>query len=211
MNVAMRIWVMAMALVVSGSASAQDDAPPVTEGRYTGSVEVEAIGPDGSSILTDRGHAEANFAFGEGGKMQIVLRGAIAEDGDNGFEFELLPSETGWTETSEDYIVNLSREGTMTGEGKSPGNTVAWSGQLDADSFLLETEVTLAEPTDKGMAAGTVFIFSYDLDAERSREDNDLEGTGEAGNCSRIEWRIQASPNLFGGGMDLIQVPHCVP
>lgn len=211
MNAWVRIWALTVMLAVPGIGLAQDETPPVTEGSYTGLVEVEVVGPDGASILSDWGRAEATFAFGKDGSIQITLTGTIDEDGDNGFGFELLPSGEGWSENTDAHSFAMTRDGVMSGEGNAPDNIVTWNGQTDADNFVLETEVTLLQPTANGMDAGTVFIFSYDLDAERAPEKSDAAATDNDAGCSRIEWRLQVSPNLFGGGMDLISVPHCVP
>lgn len=186
------------------------------DNHYYGSVSVTALRPDGSLLVSEKGKASASFTLTDQQGLSVNLTGTIDKDGDNGLTFQLTRSDTGWKREVENQNFHISTVGKITGEERTPESITNWTGTADADGVQLETRIEFIGNTSSAPEPGTVFSFTYKLLPEIRNPH--LESTSPANStigsdhkCSRIEWRLQAVPNIWGGAMDMISVPHCVP
>lgn len=196
----------------TGTAQAVDLALDDGVSRYSGIVTVEVFKPDGSRQHSDRGDAEMVITADASGQLDLSLIGNIKEANDAGFAVSLIPVEEGGYSVSDEQLhFDIDAEGAIGGRLETSNQSVVYGGRIAAGSLLLETEVTLTAANPHGLEAGTLFVFTHDLDREREAEAAPPAQAGEAlDDCARVVWQLRLVPNLSGGPMGMVQVPVCV-
>ncbi len=203
-------------LAITGGVLSDDSLPDLLNGKYVGTVQVEAWSGDGSIIVADSGQAEAVFRLTDDGGLMLVVTGSIDQDGDNGLVFQLLPDDNGWSRRGEEQNFAIGTDGRIVGQEWAADRMISWSGTVSPETMALETRIEFTEDAGSGAQSGTAFSFRYMLAAtEVDQVEKEIPSANDPAKmdekCSRVEWRLQAVPNIWGGAMDMISVPHCVP
>ncbi len=204
------ISVTMLALLSTGllgvRASVAQEAEKGSVELYDGTVEVE-IFPPGSDHRTrfDWGEATASFALQDDGQMAVVVNASIEDENDAGFHLLLEPSgDGGWQGVIEEWTFAISPEGKISGNTQSIGQQINITGNRTPDEIELDLILTITDDAvEAGLPPGSRFAFEYTLRRQGASGDSMAE-------CARIGWRMQATPNLWGGAMDMISVPYCI-
>ncbi len=173
---------------------------------YDGTIEVEIFLPDRDRrVHFDWGDATASFAPQDDGQMAVAVNGSIEDENDVGFHLLLEPwGDSGWQGVTDEWTFAISSAGKISGHGQSIGQQVSIAGTRTPDDIALELIVTITDDAiEAGLSPGTRFVFEYTLRRQGASDD----GTAE---CARIGWRMQVTPNLWGGAMDMMSVPYCI-
>jgi hypothetical protein len=203
------IALTAVTLLLAGLPGRADVTGEAVKGAvelYDGTVEVEIFLPDRDGrVHFDWGDATASFTLQDDGQMAVAVTASIEDENDVGFHLLLEPSgDSGWQGVTDEWILAISPAGKISGHGQSIGQQVSMAGTHTLDYIALELIVTITDDTlEAGLSPGTQFVFEYTLHRQGASD----QGTAE---CARIGWRMQVTPNLWGGAMDMMSVPYCI-
>ncbi len=203
------IALTAVTLLLAGLPGRADVTGEAVKGAvelYDGTVEVEIFLPDRDGrVHFDWGDATASFTLQDDGQMAVAVTGNIEDENDVGFHLLLEPSgDSGWQGVTDEWTFAISPAGKISGQGQSIGQRVSIAGTHTSDDIALDLIVTITDDTlEAGLSPGTRFVFEYTLHRQGASD----QGTAE---CARIGWRMQVTPNLWGGAMDMMSVPYCI-
>ena len=191
---------------------------------YRGPVTVQILEPGRTSGSRDAGTGMAQFVDLGGGHMRLTVEGSIRKRGDAGFSLEGRRSGTGWSGASETLRMTIDDRGRISGGGTADNMRVVLGGRAIGDQLALRVELeTLSANKAGGFPVGTRTIFDYALERARatsspSTTDSETPAQdaatadlkdAEGRPCRKIVWRTR-NVTTPGGGMSMIQVPHCV-
>lgn len=195
---------------------------------YLGPVDVRITVPPGSGApgSDDHGSGSALFTDNGNGSARFVVVGNIREDSDAGFAVDGRYDATGWHSQVGDVRLDIDRNGTITGGGRSPPYLLRFSGGVTEMKVDLTVDLELLTASARGFPAGTKFKFDYQLsrfepdatdrgaNASASTSTRPRVSAGSAksagGGCKKIGYRLKPVPNLSGGSMGMVRVPKCI-
>ncbi len=201
---------------LSGGTYARDISPNFLNISYSGTVHVNAVTKDGTLIASDSGVANAVIELSDENELMVRVTGNINENGDNGLIFQLDADDQGWSRNSGDQHFAITMDGGIIGQEHTAETLTHWTGTISPDGLQLKTRIEFIGSGSSLAHGGDVFSFSYNLAPvpNEAPQENVLSGQEREESdeeCTRVEWRLQATPNIWGGAMDMISVPHCVP
>lgn len=202
---AVPLWVMLAApLMAQGSVF-----PPDSDMAFSGRMVIETWPISGGTILhSDSGTATASIT-GDNGAIILAGEGSVGEQGGIRFSFRLEQgADNIWRELTDDSLVSLSAGGRLNGVADHGAELVTMTGLVGSDRFHLEI---LNRPHPYAEDQPQDYALRIHFDLTRPHEDSTEEQGRDPGTCRQIQWQTRSVPNLFGGGMDLIRAPVCLP
>lgn len=200
--------------IVHGAATGARAESDYSGSPYRGTVSVEIIAPEGHSLVSDRGQAEARFTPAEDGLLDLTVKGTIDQEGDAGFAATLGPTtESGWRTEGAGLDFAIAPDGTIAGANSDSIQDLSFSGRIDGTSMDFQSRVQLNGETPSGHEPGTVFVFTYALTrpgADTGEEAAPIGTTTSGSDCARIgtRTRVIGSPT---GIMSTILESYCIP
>lgn len=196
-----------LACVVACTGAAEQDVAWF-KGAYPGTVSATVADAGGAP---ETGTASATFVS-SGGLDRLQVKANIRREGDSGFVVHGRAGADGWQGRGGPLSLVVDRNGRISGGGVEKGHRITFDGRIDGQRMDLRVETLQLE------APGTRIVFDYRLarggPAPRAQGAQAVDaGEGQQGKakgtCKRRVWRTRnvAAP---GGGMVMIQVPHCV-
>ena len=215
-SAALSCLVVALAMVACGSKQQPEEASGIGAGDpYTGFIEVQ-VQPAGGRGWKRYGEGSAHFVDNDGGNARLVVFGATDDgDGDAGFAVDGTFGEDGWRSESDGVVLEIARDGRISGGGTIHPQRFGFSGLATPTTFSLDVDLELLEPGSPQLPAGSVFRFSYDLSRPPPRDDDEpaeamADGRDADRKCRRIRYEMRPVANIGDGSMSMIQVPVCL-
>lgn len=198
-----------------GLAADRDPGDIYTGGPYEGRVSAQVLVPDEPRDgKKDSGTGSAQFIAIGKGRSRLVVKANIRRPGDSGFAMEGSANVSGWSGRAGDLRLDIDSNGNISGGGVENRHRIVFGGRATAESFDLTVETEkLMRTGQEVLPAGTRILFDYDLGRTRANTNAGAAATAvpdkKQKTCKRRVWKARnvATP---GGGMTMIQVPHCL-
>lgn len=210
------LGLLACAVACGAATGASDDV--YAQGAYEGRVTAQVLEPGAArDPKRDAGTGTAQFIAIGNGRSRLVVKGNIREPGDTGFVMEGNQRASGWSGRTGNLSLVIDGNGNISGGGIENRHRIVFGGRATAERMDLTVETVKLAQTEQGvMPAGTRIVFDYDLG--RTHENTRRAATtatpvkkaqNAPGTCKRRVWRTR-NVTTPGGGMHMVQVPHCV-
>ncbi|WP_283180078.1 hypothetical protein [Gemmobacter sp. 24YEA27] len=207
---------LALAPAVAAMAVPAQDFPVTPGSTLTGEVITEVFpATGGQRILRETGRGEATILETAPGEITFTAKSETADRGGISFSFRLRQGNDGiWREMLADSHIAVTPGGRITGLNDSGSDLIILSGLASQEWVQLEIRHQPhpfgpeGEPPD--LAELVDLRFHFDLRAPSKAAAAPLPEK-DSNACRQIQWQTRASPNIFGGGVDLIRVPVCIP
>jgi hypothetical protein len=211
----------ALLLCLAGDVAANQELDGiVAKEPYTGAVHAQVIAPDRApDAKKESGTATARFVPTDNGRSRFEVQANIRRKNDSGFVIEGGPDASGWSGRSKTLTIAIDRHGRISGGGVVDQHRITFGGQVNADRMGLTVETErLAKAAGESQPAGTRIVFDYDLKrSARNVAGTDAAPSAETASadekstktCKRRVWKMR-NVTTPGGGMTMIQVPHCL-
>ena len=224
MGIAIRAAVLvAVSLcIVACEASGRGSALPEQGVSYRGPVVAQILEPGRAPGAKATGAGRAELADLGGGRSRLTVEASIRKPGDAGFSLDGRRIGTTWSGASETLRLEIDGNGNISGGGTADNMRVVFGGRATRELIDLRVELeSLALSRTGVFPVGTRTVFDYTLERARatlpataktkaSGDTTDANVKDAQGReCRTIVWTMRnvAAP---GGGMTMIQVPHCV-
>lgn len=210
----MRMLVSALLLFSCAAVAAGDEFQLPLGKPYVGGVttQVQIAGGEGAS-KRNSGTAIAEFVKIDEKRSRFELKATILRRNDSGLTVEGESEEPGWVGYGDSMTFLIEPDGVISGGGVDKQHRIAFAGHVsEHDLNLTITTQRLVGAGAGNSAAGTKVVFEYSLQREASSasEPASKRTQKKAGReCKRIVWKAR-NVTTPGGGMQMIQVPHCV-
>lgn len=195
-----------LALGTVGGTGVAAEPPAASAALYTGQVDARVYAGNGEPDA-ERGTASARFVPTAGGRARLEVSASIRRAHDSGFVVEGAPAADGWQGRGGPLRFELDANGRIHGGGIENGHRISFGGTADAERMHLVVETRRLAPP------GTRIVFDYRLRrgpaAAAVGAKPSADGPRAKGACKRRIWKMR-NVTTPGGGMTMIQVPHCV-
>ena len=199
------------ALVLLASCGKNDVAEDVNKDDFISRMAGEPYVGSAKSTLHLHGYETLPSANGTGSFHvshtagdSVTLALICNLSGGDGFNFGIPGKQSGaaWSADFSNGGFAIDPRGAISGLTQREDQELSWNGHLFDDRLMLDVRIKYLKQ-EGSITAGS--IIHTHLDLVRSRGDNSATPNG----CSIVVWETRPVFNLYGGGVDLIQVPVC--
>lgn len=205
---------VSLCLMAGGPASAQLDAKDIrnyADDAYTGRLELSVFSPEGKKLFNQSGHADMQLGLSPANMLDLTLKGNLTEDGHMTITARLEPDGAGgWVDTGDQLKIFISPEGAISGRGVKDSTEIIYSGQVTDVRFELSMVATFIKEDESGAPVGTHMLHEFSLQRKQLAKAR-REAAPAGGECERIVMQPRTVANVYGGAMDMIMVPVCMP